>query len=172
MLSFIEDHVKCNILYLQWNFKSLFVLPKMRKKKRLLSVHSFDFETDSEYSSQSRRQSVQLSPCPGKEDFQVLGIWWWCDDPFFFFQFLFYSLNFVSLMCSLRVFNVRNIFRLRLLKIYEMPGALCFFQKKSKCSMYSAVWVSQQKLYLCSTSWNLISSTGQKTFLDSFMMRT
>uniref|UniRef100_A0A8C5T0Q7 RabBD domain-containing protein n=1 Tax=Laticauda laticaudata TaxID=8630 RepID=A0A8C5T0Q7_LATLA len=42
----------------------------MRKKKRLLSVHSFDFETDSEYSSQSRRQSVQLSPCPGKEDFQ------------------------------------------------------------------------------------------------------
>uniref|UniRef100_A0A2H6MWB5 RabBD domain-containing protein n=1 Tax=Micrurus carvalhoi TaxID=3147026 RepID=A0A2H6MWB5_9SAUR len=43
---------------------------RMRKKKRLLSVHSFDFETDSEYSSQSRRQSVQLSPCPGKEDFQ------------------------------------------------------------------------------------------------------
>ncbi|KAM3853538.1 melanophilin [Vipera latastei] len=43
---------------------------RMRKKKRLLSVHSFDFETDSEYSSQSRRQSVQLSPCPGKEGFQ------------------------------------------------------------------------------------------------------
>ncbi|KAG8124600.1 hypothetical protein E2320_019922 [Naja naja] len=43
---------------------------RMRKKKRLLSVHSFDFETDSEYSSQSRRQSVQLSPCPGIEDFQ------------------------------------------------------------------------------------------------------
>ncbi|XP_070588432.1 melanophilin isoform X6 [Erythrolamprus reginae] len=43
---------------------------RMRKKKRLLSVHSFDFETDSEYSSQSRRQSMQLSPCPGKEDFQ------------------------------------------------------------------------------------------------------
>ncbi|XP_058040738.1 melanophilin isoform X1 [Ahaetulla prasina] len=43
---------------------------RMRKKKRLLSVHSFDFETDSEYSSQSRRQSVQLSRCPGKEDFQ------------------------------------------------------------------------------------------------------
>ncbi|KAL7991435.1 hypothetical protein Chor_015691 [Crotalus horridus] len=43
---------------------------RMRKKKRLLSVHSFDFETDSEYSSQSRRQSVQLSPCPGKEGLQ------------------------------------------------------------------------------------------------------
>ncbi|XP_026563412.1 melanophilin [Pseudonaja textilis] len=42
---------------------------RMRKKKRLLSVHSFDFETDSEYSSQSRRQSVQLS---GKEDFQSI----------------------------------------------------------------------------------------------------
>ncbi|XP_032069883.1 melanophilin isoform X2 [Thamnophis elegans] len=44
---------------------------RMRKKKRLLSVHSFDFETDSEYSSQSRRQSVQFSPCLGKEDVQI-----------------------------------------------------------------------------------------------------
>ncbi|XP_013921930.1 PREDICTED: melanophilin [Thamnophis sirtalis] len=44
---------------------------RMRKQKRLLSVHSFDFETDSEYSSQSRRQSVQFSPCLGKEDVQI-----------------------------------------------------------------------------------------------------
>ncbi|NXI66488.1 MELPH protein, partial [Anseranas semipalmata] len=35
---------------------------RMRKTKRLLSVHPFDFELDSEYSAQSRRQSVQLSP--------------------------------------------------------------------------------------------------------------
>ncbi|XP_065606613.1 melanophilin isoform X6 [Cyrtonyx montezumae] len=34
----------------------------MRKTKRLLSVHPFDFELDSEYSAQSRRQSAQLSP--------------------------------------------------------------------------------------------------------------
>ncbi|KAM8934132.1 melanophilin [Pelodytes ibericus] len=31
----------------------------MRKTKRLLSVHPFDFEMDSEYSAQSRRQSMQ-----------------------------------------------------------------------------------------------------------------
>ncbi|XP_063173904.1 melanophilin isoform X2 [Candoia aspera] len=43
---------------------------RMRKTRRLLSVHPFDFETDSEYSAQSRRQSVQLSSGPGKEGFQ------------------------------------------------------------------------------------------------------
>ncbi|KAL8173271.1 UNVERIFIED_CONTAM: hypothetical protein K2H54_043510 [Gekko kuhli] len=37
---------------------------RMRKTKRLLSVHPFDFEMDSEYSAQSRRQSMQLSPGP------------------------------------------------------------------------------------------------------------
>ncbi|XP_068542350.1 melanophilin isoform X2 [Anas acuta] len=41
---------------------------RMRKTKRLLSVHPFDFELDSEYSSQSRRQSVQLSPAPISPD--------------------------------------------------------------------------------------------------------
>nr|XP_034995302.1 melanophilin isoform X5 [Zootoca vivipara] len=41
---------------------------RMRKTKRLLSVHPFDFEMDSEYSAQSRRQSVQLSP--GNEGLQ------------------------------------------------------------------------------------------------------
>ncbi|XP_077774839.1 melanophilin isoform X2 [Podarcis muralis] len=41
---------------------------RMRKTKRLLSVHPFDFEMDSEYSSQSRRQSEQLSP--GNEGLQ------------------------------------------------------------------------------------------------------
>ncbi|CAI5761838.1 melanophilin isoform X2 [Podarcis lilfordi] len=41
---------------------------RMRKTKRLLSVHPFDFEMDSEYSSQSRRQSAQLSP--GNEGLQ------------------------------------------------------------------------------------------------------
>ncbi|XP_031460402.1 melanophilin isoform X2 [Phasianus colchicus] len=35
---------------------------RMRKTKRLLSVHPFDFELDSDYSAQSRRQSAQLSP--------------------------------------------------------------------------------------------------------------
>ncbi|XP_068803899.1 melanophilin isoform X7 [Struthio camelus] len=35
---------------------------RMHKTKRLLSVHPFDFELDSDYSAQSRRQSVQLSP--------------------------------------------------------------------------------------------------------------
>ncbi|XP_035187632.1 melanophilin isoform X2 [Oxyura jamaicensis] len=41
---------------------------RMRKTKRLLSVHPFDFELDSEYSSQSRRQSAQLSPAPVSPD--------------------------------------------------------------------------------------------------------
>ncbi|XP_033028151.1 melanophilin isoform X2 [Lacerta agilis] len=41
---------------------------RMRKTKRLLSVHPFDFEMDSEYSAQSRRQSAQLSP--GNEGLQ------------------------------------------------------------------------------------------------------
>lgn len=49
----------------------------MRKTKRLLSVHPFDFELDSDYSSQSRRQSVQLSPAASSPDgFQVLGECW------------------------------------------------------------------------------------------------
>uniref|UniRef100_A0A670XTC7 Uncharacterized protein n=1 Tax=Pseudonaja textilis TaxID=8673 RepID=A0A670XTC7_PSETE len=74
---------------------SLFMLPKMRKKKRLLSVHSFDFETDSEYSSQSRRQSVQLS---GKEDFQVLGIWWWSESMVLSSSFSLFSIHCISLV--------------------------------------------------------------------------
>ncbi|NXT46209.1 MELPH protein, partial [Pluvianellus socialis] len=41
---------------------------RMRKTKRLLSVHPFDFELDSEYSAQSRRQSVQLSPAASSSD--------------------------------------------------------------------------------------------------------
>ncbi|KFQ28158.1 Melanophilin, partial [Mesitornis unicolor] len=41
---------------------------RMRKTKRLLSVHPFDFELDSEYSAQSRRQSVQLSPTASSPD--------------------------------------------------------------------------------------------------------
>ncbi|XP_064371450.1 melanophilin isoform X7 [Dromaius novaehollandiae] len=40
----------------------------MRKTKRLLSVHPFDFELDSDYSAQSRRQSVQLSPAASSPD--------------------------------------------------------------------------------------------------------
>uniref|UniRef100_A0A8C5N0B1 Melanophilin n=1 Tax=Leptobrachium leishanense TaxID=445787 RepID=A0A8C5N0B1_9ANUR len=42
----------------------------MRKTKRLLSVHPFDFEIDSEYSAQSRRQSMQLSPSLEEDVFQ------------------------------------------------------------------------------------------------------
>ncbi|XP_053327649.1 melanophilin [Spea bombifrons] len=42
----------------------------MRRTKRLLSVHPFDFEMDSEYSAQSRRQSVQLSPTLEQDVFQ------------------------------------------------------------------------------------------------------
>ncbi|XP_065493282.1 melanophilin [Caloenas nicobarica] len=41
---------------------------RMRKTKRLLSVHPFDFDLDSDYSSQSRRQSVQLSPAASSPD--------------------------------------------------------------------------------------------------------
>ncbi|XP_074885373.1 melanophilin isoform X3 [Buteo buteo] len=41
---------------------------RMCKTKRLLSVHPFDFELDSEYSAQSRRQSVQLSPSASSPD--------------------------------------------------------------------------------------------------------
>ncbi|NWI62229.1 MELPH protein, partial [Todus mexicanus] len=41
---------------------------RMRKTKRLLSVHPFDFELDSDYSAQSRRQSVQLSPAASSPD--------------------------------------------------------------------------------------------------------
>ncbi|KAM9287305.1 melanophilin [Morus bassanus] len=41
---------------------------RMRKTKRLLSVHPFDFELDSEYSAQSRRQSLQLSPAASSPD--------------------------------------------------------------------------------------------------------
>uniref|UniRef100_A0A8C0G4I5 Rab effector MyRIP/Melanophilin domain-containing protein n=1 Tax=Chelonoidis abingdonii TaxID=106734 RepID=A0A8C0G4I5_CHEAB len=49
---------------------------RMRKTKRLLSVHPFDFDMDSEYSAQSRRQSVQLSQTPVNQDgHQVLGRW-------------------------------------------------------------------------------------------------
>ncbi|KAJ6665330.1 hypothetical protein lerEdw1_004379 [Lerista edwardsae] len=44
---------------------------RMRKTKRLLSVHPFDFEMDSEYSDQSRRQSMQLSPRPDHEGLQT-----------------------------------------------------------------------------------------------------
>uniref|UniRef100_A0A8D0HF04 Melanophilin n=1 Tax=Sphenodon punctatus TaxID=8508 RepID=A0A8D0HF04_SPHPU len=46
---------------------------RMRKTKRLLSVHPFDFELDSEYSAQSRRQSVQLSPAATFQEFPVAG---------------------------------------------------------------------------------------------------
>ncbi|NXX19259.1 MELPH protein, partial [Podargus strigoides] len=41
---------------------------RMPKTKRLLSVHPFDFELDSEYSAQSRRQSMQLSPAASSPD--------------------------------------------------------------------------------------------------------
>ncbi|XP_075687296.1 melanophilin isoform X2 [Rhinoderma darwinii] len=42
----------------------------MRKTKRLLSVHPYDFDNDSEYSAQSRRQSIQLSPTLEQDVFQ------------------------------------------------------------------------------------------------------
>ncbi|XP_072788002.1 melanophilin isoform X3 [Taeniopygia guttata] len=48
---------------------------RMCKTKRLLSVHPFDFELDSDYSAQSRRQSVQLSPAASSPDaFQEPGV--------------------------------------------------------------------------------------------------
>ncbi|XP_055493641.1 melanophilin-like isoform X2 [Leucoraja erinacea] len=44
---------------------------RMRRNKRLLSVHHFDFDMDSEYPAQSRRQSLQLpSPHYDGNDFQ------------------------------------------------------------------------------------------------------
>ncbi|XP_050196017.1 melanophilin isoform X4 [Myiozetetes cayanensis] len=47
---------------------------RMCKTKRLLSVHPFDFELDSDYSAQSRHQSVQLSPAASSLDaFQEQG---------------------------------------------------------------------------------------------------
>lgn len=62
--------------YTEFSFLALSVL-KMCKTKRLLSVHPFDFELDSDYSAQSRRQSVQLSPAASSPDaFQVLGGSW------------------------------------------------------------------------------------------------
>ncbi|KAM4697338.1 melanophilin isoform 2-T2 [Rhinophrynus dorsalis] len=42
----------------------------MRKTKRKLSVHPYDFDMDSEYSAQSRRQSTQLSPALEQDVFQ------------------------------------------------------------------------------------------------------
>ncbi|OCT61244.1 melanophilin isoform X2 [Xenopus laevis] len=42
----------------------------MRKTKRKLSVHPYDFDMDSEYSTQSRRQSMQLSPTLEQDVFQ------------------------------------------------------------------------------------------------------
>lgn len=70
----------------EFAFLALCVL-KMCKTKRLLSVHPFDFELDSDYSAQSRRQSVQLSPAASSPDaFQVLGDSWGV--PFLFFLLL------------------------------------------------------------------------------------
>ncbi|KAG8432575.1 hypothetical protein GDO86_017001 [Hymenochirus boettgeri] len=42
----------------------------MRKTRRKLSVHPYDFDMDSEYSAQSRRQSMQLSPALEQDVFQ------------------------------------------------------------------------------------------------------
>uniref|UniRef100_A0A8D0H828 Melanophilin n=1 Tax=Sphenodon punctatus TaxID=8508 RepID=A0A8D0H828_SPHPU len=61
-----DINVSC--VYAEIWFLALSVLSKMRKTKRLLSVHPFDFELDSEYSAQSRRQSVQLSPAAVNQD--------------------------------------------------------------------------------------------------------
>uniref|UniRef100_A0A8D0H886 Melanophilin n=1 Tax=Sphenodon punctatus TaxID=8508 RepID=A0A8D0H886_SPHPU len=67
-----DINVSC--VYAEIWFLALSVLSKMRKTKRLLSVHPFDFELDSEYSAQSRRQSVQLSPAAVNQDeFPVAG---------------------------------------------------------------------------------------------------
>lgn len=68
---------RSTVVYAEFSFLALLMLTKMRKTKRLLSVHPFDFELDSEYSAQSRRQSVQLSPAASSPDaFQVLGECW------------------------------------------------------------------------------------------------
>ena len=73
------------MFYAEFPFLALPTLTKMRKTKRLLSVHPFDFELDSEYSAQSRRQSVQLSPAASSPDaFQVLGECWGGSFPLFF----------------------------------------------------------------------------------------
>lgn len=67
---------RSTVSYSEFSFLALSVL-KMCKTKRLLSVHPFDFELDSDYSAQSRRQSVQLSPAASSPDaFQVLGHSW------------------------------------------------------------------------------------------------
>lgn len=67
---------RSTVSYTEFSFLALSVL-KMCKTKRLLSVHPFDFELDSDYSAQSRRQSVQLSPAASSPDaFQVLGGSW------------------------------------------------------------------------------------------------
>lgn len=67
---------RSTVPYTEFSFLALSVL-KMCKTKRLLSVHPFDFELDSDYSAQSRRQSVQLSPAASSPDaFQVLGDSW------------------------------------------------------------------------------------------------
>lgn len=64
------------VSYTGFSFLALSML-KMCKTKRLLSVHPFDFELDSDYSAQSRRQSLQLSPAASSPDaFQVLGDSW------------------------------------------------------------------------------------------------
>uniref|UniRef100_A0A8D2L300 Melanophilin n=1 Tax=Varanus komodoensis TaxID=61221 RepID=A0A8D2L300_VARKO len=60
-----------HLLHLQFWILTLSMLSKMRQTKRLLSVHPFDFEMDSEYSAQSRRQSMQLSPGPDGEGLQA-----------------------------------------------------------------------------------------------------
>uniref|UniRef100_A0A674IKF4 Rab effector MyRIP/Melanophilin domain-containing protein n=1 Tax=Terrapene triunguis TaxID=2587831 RepID=A0A674IKF4_9SAUR len=71
-----DPFLKTSCVYTEFCFLALFMLSKMRKTKRLLSVHPFDFELDSEYSAQSRRQSVQLSQTPVNQDgHQVLGRW-------------------------------------------------------------------------------------------------
>lgn len=71
------------VSYTGFSFLALSML-KMCKTKRLLSVHPFDFELDSDYSAQSRRQSLQLSPAASSPDaFQVLGDSWGGSFPFF-----------------------------------------------------------------------------------------
>uniref|UniRef100_A0A8C3HVB3 Rab effector MyRIP/Melanophilin domain-containing protein n=1 Tax=Chrysemys picta bellii TaxID=8478 RepID=A0A8C3HVB3_CHRPI len=71
-----DPFLKTSCVYTEFCFLALSMLSKMRKTKRLLSVHPFDFELDSEYSAQSRRQSVQLSQTPVSQDgHQVLGRW-------------------------------------------------------------------------------------------------
>lgn len=69
--------LKTNHVCAEFCLLAFSMLSKMRKTKRLLSVHPFDFDLDSEYSAQSRRQSMQLSPAAINQDgLQVLGRWW------------------------------------------------------------------------------------------------